>query len=274
MILISLLLVLSIERFATQSRMWRAETYAVPYFEMWTKRGWFDGGHGVWAALVAVLLPAVLLFLLLWELDTALLSFVVSVLVMLVCIGCPSLRATYKAYLQAANRGDLEACDLYAQQLGHSDEHNYTFGQSLVWLNYQHYAAVVVWFAVFGAPGAVFYTLTRSLGEKLQETAHPASASVQSLMAILDWVPVRLTALGFLLVGHFSRALPVWLSYLPDPSVPARQVLSEVSCAAEEIEPEECDCTEEPCTLVRLAKRNVMLMLAVIAALTLSGWIA
>ena len=42
---------------------------------------------------------------------------------------------------------------------------------------------------------------------------------------------------------------------------------------AEEIEPDENDCTEEPCTLVRLAKRNVMFLLVIIALLTMSGWI-
>ena len=42
---------------------------------------------------------------------------------------------------------------------------------------------------------------------------------------------------------------------------------------AEEIEPDENNCTEEPCTLVRLAKRNVMFLLVIIALLTLSGWV-
>jgi AmpE protein len=75
------------------------------------------------------------------------------------------------------------------------------------------------------------------------------------------------------LVGHFSRAFPTWLGYLPDPAVQAKTLLLAVSKQAEEIEPDENDCTEEPCTLVRLAKRNVMFLLVIIALLTLSGWI-
>ena len=52
-----------------------------------------------------------------------------------------------------------------------------------------------------------------------------------------------------------------------------RSFVLDVSKKAEEIEPDESDCTEEPCTLVRLAKRNVMFLLVIIALLTLTGWI-
>ena len=191
----------------------------------------------------------------------------------MICVGCPALRATYKCYLQAANRGDMQACSMYADQLGHDAHSQGSFGQNLIWLNYQHYAAVVIWFAAFGAAGSVLYVLARGFSQKLEESEHPLAGQANSLMAIIDWVPVRITALGFLLVGHFSRALPIWIGYLPDPSISAKQLLADVSKAAEEVEPDENDCTEEPCTLVRLAKRNVMFILVIISLLTLSGWI-
>ncbi|MGY0562495.1 MAG: beta-lactamase regulator AmpE, partial [Paraglaciecola chathamensis] len=43
---------------------------------------------------------------------------------------------------------------------------------------------------------------------------------------------------------------------------------------AEEIEPDERDYTEEPCTLVKLAKRNILFLMAVISGLTLGGWLS
>jgi AmpE protein len=111
------------------------------------------------------------------------------------------------------------------------------------------------------------------MGSKLSDDNIQVANQVKRLLDIVDWIPVRITALGFLLVGHFSRAFPTWLGYLPDPAVQAKTLLLDVSKQAEEIEPDENDCTEEPCTLVRLAKRNVMFLLVIIALLTLSGWI-
>ena len=117
------------------------------------------------------------------------------------------------------------------------------------------------------------YVLARSLQHTLSGKGDNRAEQANRIMNIIDWVPVRITALGFLLVGHFSRALPTWLRYLPDSAVQAKTLLINVSKQAEEVEPDEHDCTEEPCTLVRLAKRNVMFLIAVIAILTLSGWI-
>lgn len=274
MTLISLLFVLAMERLATQNKYWQAEFYVSHYQTLITQRGWLGESINAWWLAGLVGLPALLLFLLLHSLENNLVSFVISTAVLMVCVGCPALRATYKSYLQAANRGDLEACSLYADQLGHDDSSSATFGQNLVWLNYRHYAAIILYFVVFGAAGAVLYVLARSLHSYLLEQQHSAASHADQLMHVLDWLPVRITALGFLLVGHFSRAFPIWLSHFPDPAMEAKTLLVDVSRAAEEVETDEHDCTEEPCILVRLAKRNLMFMLVIISLLTLSGWLS
>lgn len=273
MTLISLILVLAAERVATQSKYWQAETYTNKYLRVVESRQWLGETANSWVLLAVISVPSLVLFFVLGQVHSSLLTLIFDTAILMICIGCPALRATYKCFLQAANRGDLEACSLYADQLRHTDKTQVSFGQNLVWLNYQHYAAVVIWFVIFGAPGAVFYVLVREFHQALTEKQHPLTEQANHVMAIVDWVPVRITALGFLLVGHFSRALPVWLGYFPDPSVSAKTLLSDVSKAAEEIEPDERDCTEEPCTLVKLAKRNIMFILVVISVLTLSGWL-
>ena len=272
MTLISLLLVLSIERLTTQSSVWQADRYVERYFNAWNAKQLFDRDSASWWLWAALFLPAVGLFFLLELLDNGFFSFVISTVILMVCVGCPALRSTYKCYLQAANRGDMQACSMYADQLGHNEDES-TFGENLVWLNYQHYAAIVILFAVFGAGGAVLYVVLRGFNERLKQREHDLYPQSQMIKAVVDWVPVRITALGFLLVGHFSRALPVWLGYFADPAVSAKSMLSRVSKAAEDVDPHEGDCTEEPCTLVKLAKRNVMFILVVISVLTLSGWI-
>jgi AmpE protein len=162
---------------------------------------------------------------------------------------------------------------MYEDQIIGDDKGSTSFGLNLVWQNYRHYTAVILWFAACGAAGAILYILIREMGSKLSNNNEQVSNQVKRLLSIVDWIPVRITALGFLLVGHFSRAFPTWLGYFPDPAVQAKTLLLDVSKKAEEVEPDENDCTEEPCTLVRLAKRNVMFLLVIIALLTLSGWI-
>jgi AmpE protein len=273
MTLISLILVLLAERMAAQSKYWQANFYTSALFGQLEQKGILkEQGQGS-RYLLVVGFTAIIAFLLLVQIDNVLLKLIIDTAILMVCIGCPAIRETYKCYLQAANRGDFQACSLYAEQLGYEQHNEATFGQNLVWLNYQHYAAVIIWFAVLGPTGAIFYVLAREGAAHLQNTQHDAAENAIKLMKILDWVPVRITALGFLLVGHFSRALPIWLGYFADIQVSARQLLCEVSRAAEEVEPDENDCTEEPCTLVRLAKRNILFLVVVISVLSLSGWL-
>ncbi|MGS2720780.1 beta-lactamase regulator AmpE [Paraglaciecola aestuariivivens] len=273
MTLISLLLVLFLERVSTQNQYWQASFYVDKYISGIESRGWFNAKSSSWLVIVLTLVPVFLVYLLVQKFSGGLIELLLSTAILMVCIGCPAIRETYKCFLQAANRGDLTACGLYEQQITESDQDNYSFGLNLVWQNYRHYTAVILWFAVFGAAGAVLYVLVRELASKLPDDNAQANAQINSVLHILDWVPVRITALGFLLVGHFSRAFSSWLNYFPDPSVSAKTLLLAVSKQAEEVEPDQQDCTEEPCTLVRLAKRNVLLLLVVIAILTLSGWI-
>ena len=87
----------------------------------------------------------------------------------------------------------------------------------------------------------------------------------------LDWLPVRIASFGYMFVGHFSKAMPVWLESLFDSQKATHQVLIDVAEKSEDLLVNENDCTAEPCLLVRLAKRNVLLVLAVISVLTLSG---
>ncbi|QBG36062.1 beta-lactamase regulator AmpE [Litorilituus sediminis] len=87
----------------------------------------------------------------------------------------------------------------------------------------------------------------------------------------LDWLPVRITSFGYMFVGHFTRAMPVWLESLFDFQKPTHRVLIDVAEKSEDIMIGENDCTAEPCLLVRLAKRTVLLMLAIISVLILAG---
>lgn len=273
MTIISLLLVLLVERVTTKTQYWQFEFYfkkclsssPIMLGEKSSVEPWWLAG--------LIFLPVILVYFIVQTLSGGLIELVLSTAILMLCVGCPAVRATYKCFLQAANRGDIEACSLYAEQISESDEGIENFGKNLVWQNYLHYAAVILWFTALGASGALLYVLSRETHKQLKLNDNAAADYTQTLMHLLDWVPVRITALGLLLVGHFSRAFPSWLGYLFDMQISAKSLLLDVAKKAEEVEPDENDRAEEPCTLVRLAKRNIMFIVVAIALLTLSGWI-
>ena len=289
MMLMSLLLVLSLERLISKTPSWHIEKYASQYRDFLQKKGWLGEKASSAALYFYLLVPALLLGAIEYWLLGAFLTFIEQSIVLFICIGCPVLREIYKNFLNAAQRGDMQACSMYTDQLGHcasqsdsdgsASAEGKSFGQHLTWLNYQHYAAVMLWFIAFGAPGALFYSISRSTTEALCGANHPLKGAAGRLMFALDYIPVRVTAFGMLMMGHFSRALPEWLSHALQFDVPAYDVLTHISAKAEVLTPEEHqmqaeNAAIEPRVLVKLAKRNVIFLLVITSALTLVGSLA
>ncbi|MDO6568298.1 beta-lactamase regulator AmpE [Alteromonas sp. 1_MG-2023] len=289
MILMSLLLVLSLERLITKTPVWHIERYAVAYQNWLSERKWLEEDTSSVAFYIYMLLPALIIGLVEHWLLGAFLTFIEQSIILFLCIGCPVLRATYKCFLNAADRGDLQACSMYTDQLGHCGSkrasdgtamaEGKSFGQHLTWLNYQHYAAVMLWFIAFGAPGAVFYCFSRSATEHFCASQHPLAMAAGKLMYALDFIPVRITAFGMLMMGHFSRALPEWLKDGLSLNISAYDLLTRVSSKAEMLTTEEREAQSEnaavePKVLVKLAKRNVIFLLVITSVLTVIGTLA
>lgn len=99
---------------------------------------------------------------------------------------------------------------------------------------HRHVFGVLGWFSILaalglGPAGAVLFRLaefasrywsaqpsaTQSIAE--QATYHPASALLHSVVAkawlVIDWLPARMTALGFAVVGSFEEAIDAWRQY-------------------------------------------------------------
>jgi len=260
---------------------------------------------------IFLLFPVAVVYGILKLVDDGLLHLIISTLILIVSFGCFTTRNSYKEYLHAAFRGEVTTSELHHQQL--LQDKNIPamgFGQALIWLNYRYYIAIMLFFVFFGAAGAVFYRLLTTVIEQQNgcsldskaveknsdeqvEAEESTDAELESaneqnnvpnissgcknyhdILFYIDWLPVRITSFGYMFVGHFSKAFPMWLENLFDVKKPAHEILIDVAQKSEDIMVEEDDCTAEPCLLVRLAKRNVLLMLAVISILTLLGMIS
>lgn len=289
-----MLIALIIERLAVRSEAWQFLFYAKKYLSLSHSSGLSKISEDSKGQYLWVLLPGILYALLLWLVGSSLVTLVLNTLVLLVCIGCWHYRQLYKHYLNASERADNEAAFLTMQQLsadvGLTDS-ELSYGQRLVWLNFRYYAAVLFWFAILGGAGAITYALLRQLNEpatwdqpvKLaeegDETAEVAAVAAgipavfQQLMFWADWVPARLFGVGLALVGHFSRASSALLTFLGDFSSSSATVITTVAKAAEPLPDDAYNCAEETACMVQLAKRNVLFFLALVAVLTLSGWL-
>ena len=272
MALFSLLLVLALERMMTKTRLWRSETYLDAYFSVIYQSSKAESAS-LTTIYFAVLIPFAATFAAQTQLDSVLFQLILGSIVLMIGTGCPNVRSSFKGYLQAANRGDMEACDIYAEQLNYNPDSGRSFGQHIAWINYSHYMAVALWFVALGAAGVVLYITVRYTALRLVQSGHPNTGHLVRMLHVLDWVPVRLTTLGYMLVGNFTEAFGVWLRSLVNVKMSAADMIARTAKAAELVEADIHDCTEEPCTMLRLAKRNVMLMLVVVAILTLSGWL-
>jgi AmpE protein len=227
-----------------------------------------------------------------------LLNLILSTLVLITTLGCKTTRNTYREYLNAAYRGDTTTTEMHHLQL--LEDKNLPalgFGQALVWLNYRYYIAIMLFFIFFGAAGALFYRLLTSAtefqddcllddGDENEVNDNDANTdsntfttpnvsngckSYHDVLFYVDWLPVRISSLGYMLVGHFSKALPTWLESAFNTKKANCDVLIDVAQQSEDITVDSEDCSAEPTLLVHLAKRNVLLILSILSILILAG---
>ncbi|USD37189.1 MULTISPECIES: beta-lactamase regulator AmpE [Ferrimonas] len=281
MALFSLLVVLILERLKLIAPMLQFNVvfgaYQRAVFNDVQLRSW-------WRMALVLVLPAALVALLAYEVQGSaygLWHLGLWLLVGVVLFGHSELRERFKEYLQAACRGDVQACfhtadrvDVVPMEAVSEKELGQRMGQVAAWLNYRYYAAVALYFVLLGPAVATLYCTVRAYHDHF-ERAQLHRPLVKPLLALMDWLPARIVAFGFALTGHFSRALSVWMSLAFRPTVSARELITEVALVAEEIPLETAApvCVQSTLSLLKLAKRNVTLLLIVVSLLTIFGFI-
>ena len=280
MSLISLLIALAAEKYLSSSA-WQFNTYFKQYYQFFKGLKFFGSPNSSQlASAIFIILPVAVCYFLLTLVEDGFLHLVISTLVLIVCFGCVKTRECYKQYLTAAFKGEQTTCSMHHKQLKQDKNlEEMGFGQSLIWLNFRYFISVMLFFVVFGAPGALFYRLLAKVNEEQCENVECEKTEQvdnfnRTFIFWVDWLPVRLVTFGYMFVGHFSRALPTWLEYIFDVNKQPYRILAGVAQKSEDFMIDADDCTAEPCLLVRLAKRTLLLFLAVISILILTGIIS
>ncbi|HEX8988992.1 MAG TPA: CobD/CbiB family protein [Rhodocyclaceae bacterium] len=200
--------------------------------------GRFNAGEhrqGLAAWMTGVGAPVLLVFVL----QTLLHYIGYPLLTLLLGIGVLYLTAGFRQFSHfftdihlALRMGELDrARQLLAAWRGCSTDHmsssevaRLAIEQALV-SSHRHVFAPCLWFALLGPAGALLYRLSLSFDEQWGERRDAefgefGKFAVQAFAA-LDWLPVRLTAVSFAIVGDFEDAVYCWRNQAqrwPEPS--------------------------------------------------------
>jgi adenosylcobinamide-phosphate synthase len=233
MTFLAILMALGLEQW--RAFRWRAGLERA--FVRWVRRleRSLNGGtlqHGVIATLAALLPPVAIAASVWWALDALnpLLGMLWNAAVLYLLMGFRRFSHAISTIIAAMKEGDLGAARraLAAWRGGATSEltsdevAKLAIERGLVDA-YRQVFAVLFWFVVLPGPaGAVLYRAAALLADEwrggvrgvdvtpiLQER-EVFGAPARRLLWLLDWVPVRLTALSFAIVGDFEDAVYCW----------------------------------------------------------------
>jgi adenosylcobinamide-phosphate synthase len=100
-----------------------------------------------------------------------------------------------------------------AAALGDSEIARVAIEQALL-ATHRHVFGTIAWFLAAGAPGALLYRLAAALAERWGARSDAVTGSfgvfAERAFYWIDWLPARLSAAGFAIVGNFEDAVFCW----------------------------------------------------------------
>lgn len=177
--------------------------------------------------LLVPLLPIGLLLLVAEGQLMGLLTLGLHFLLLMYCLPRVNIDALIDEYLQRWDKGNFEAAYLNAEQTvpGLFDESfsdyariHARFSEFVLVCSFRRIFAVLFWYIVLGPSGAIFYVMLQQLirSHHLLVTEQ-AVAVAERLLAIMEWVPVRMVALAFALAGDFVATFRTLKARFLDP---------------------------------------------------------
>ncbi|QKS82979.1 regulatory signaling modulator protein AmpE [Pseudomonas bijieensis] len=235
-----LLLAVWIEKFsALRQRVqrdggWLHELNKLEASPRWVDRPWL-------VLTVMVLLPVALLALLLWVLEPVaygLLALPVHLLVVIYSLGRGDLLADLGPFRDAWRREDLQAAAHVAKrdldiEADDGEQLLERVQGHLLWQAYQSFFAVIFWYFLLGPVAALSYRLLALAAEHSQNPGVAERAT--QMRHAFDWVPVRVLAASFALVGNFVAVSRVMLHELLNWNISAAELIDKVGLVAGEI---------------------------------------
>lgn len=227
MTLFALILALILEQVRPLGDRLRMLTSMGAFAEGMSRRlndGTMANGRIAWLLLVVLsTFATAVAYWLLWEL-LPVLAFVFNIVVLYLCMGFRHESRFFTEIHLALRMGELDrARALLGEWLGAqydeasaSEIARLSIEQALV-VAHRNVFGVVFWFVILPGPsGAVMYRLARMLAEtwgvRRDTTFGAFGLPAQRAFLAIDWLPVRMTATVFSVVGNFEDAVYCWRS--------------------------------------------------------------
>lgn len=221
MLFLSILLVLFIERILWDGAQYRHHHWFALYWgkaESSSLLGLIPSEMARLATIV--LLPTALIG---W-LATSVLSglgtlfeFAFASLVLLYTLGPRDLGRDTEQYLQAKLNNDKDQLKTSLQHFhtpSPSENADDQVVQGILAGTCQRLLGPMLWFGIFGPTGAVLYRLTHLAAAQTNLGTNQALISAAcKLQGIVDWLPARLTALGYAIAGNFDTVTAAWKNH-------------------------------------------------------------
>lgn len=176
-------------------------------------------GKSPYLKLAATIIPLLLAVLLIeYLLQNVLYGFaklVFDIVIVLYCFGPKDLWADAFACTNALNEDDAQSAKQKVKAAFSSSEadvslHKHVLNNIFIEANRRVFA-VVFWYVLLGALGAVLYrAVTLSADASKEEADTQFVEAARSFEALLNWVPIRIFTFLFALGGHFGSVLSSW----------------------------------------------------------------
>ena len=293
MTLLGILFALLLERVVEKVRGWREHRWLADYYQ-WMQRklgssSFWSGPGGVMMVHVPLVVAVGLVFGVLNAVFFGFLSFIAGVGVLLMCLGPRDLDADTDAFLDAVVESDDSAMQARAEEiLGKkpADLNDRVIIEGVFSESLERTFGVLFWFSILGPVGAVLFRVSSQMqimAKKSDEEKEGFVKAARRLHSILLWLPARLLALGFAVVGNFEDALHNWRTcadeFEGDWVESGRQVVKAAGCGAMRLDTMPEDETAESArfdtgkirSAMALVWRTLVVWVVVILIMTLAG---
>lgn len=240
----------------------------------------WDGSFGL-LLLLAIPVSGLIIIACVLSHWSAILEGVLTLVILIYCLAPEALDNRLDNFIKAIEDGDAENISSLSDELidinviDDEDANEKAVIKSALVEAHKRSFAVIFWFLILGAVGALLYRLVNEINDELQEIHGGFADSTNILLNILEWPSSRIMIIAMALAGSLSDVFTGWrksehlsldvnndviikaglgaLQYLPEADVPDR----EKSYWIDELK--------------ALINRTLIICLAILGIMTLSG---
>lgn len=283
--LISILIALAVESFYPQIQELRHFNWFYRYSDTLYKRlegqSWRDGPVGIILVVGSIIFGVWLVGAMLAGV-AAVFSFLFGLAILIYTLGPRDLALEVNEFSEAVERGDYEAGEIIATRIvgydisGSPIEATRHVMEGILIQSNVRVFGILLWFMLLGPVGAVLFRLSCELKNHSSDNENGYAAAARDLYRIMIWLPTHLVVLGFALAGSFVDTVSLWKSYTEIWKTDSEALLIESGIGAISHDPHDEEGTpdlEGVHQIMALVKRTLLVWLAALALLTLTGWV-